>query len=281
MARARTTTGTSTLLLGLIAASAACGSEDASTLGRPTAAVGPSSVFSAGSPARATSAASAAGSPAVPTTTMANVPTAPVVAPTPAASSTLPPAAAPAPAKAGMPFPTNEVPAPLPTSGAAGAPATAPTAPTAPTTAAPSGAAGQPTIPAVKGDCPKFANGTVTFMGLGGINIVAGAKPASPTAPFVFYWHGTGSFAGEYASMAAAVSSGVTGEGGVLVSFQGTTGGDGLSGTSIFGKGDLDIGDQLIACAVRDHNIDPKRVFATGCSAGGLFSTNQAVLRSN
>jgi hypothetical protein len=138
-----------------------------------------------------------------------------------------------------------------------------------------------PTIPAVKGECPRFANGTITFMGLGGIRVVAGTKAASPTAPFVFYWHGTGSTSGEFSSMAGAVSQGVTAEGGVLVSFQGTTGGDGLSGTSIFGKGDLDIGDQLVACAVREHNVDPKRIFATGCSAGGLFSTNQAVLRSS
>jgi poly(3-hydroxybutyrate) depolymerase len=136
-------------------------------------------------------------------------------------------------------------------------------------------------IPAVSGDCPDFRGGTITFMGLGGINVVAGAKASSPTAPFVFYWHGTGSFAGEYASMAAAVSGGVSQEGGVLVSFNGSTGGDFLSGTSIFGKGDFDVGDQLLACAVKNHNVDPKRVFATGCSAGGLFSGAQGAMRSN
>jgi poly(3-hydroxybutyrate) depolymerase len=144
-----------------------------------------------------------------------------------------------------------------------------------------SGVGGEPIMPAVQGECPKFTNGTISFMGLGGISISAGPKAAGPTAPFVFYWHGTGSFSGEYAGMAAEVVSGLTAEGGVLVSFQGTTGGDALSGTSTFGKGDLDIGDQLVACAVRDHNVDPKRIYATGCSAGGLFATNQAVLRSN
>jgi poly(3-hydroxybutyrate) depolymerase len=118
-------------------------------------------------------------------------------------------------------------------------------------------------------------------MGLGGINVVAGAKGSSPTAPFVFYWHGTGSFAAEYASTAAAVSSGVSQEGGVLVSFEGSTGGDLLSGTAIFGEGDFEVGDQLLACAVKNHNVDPKRVFATGCSAGGLFSGAQGAMRSN
>jgi len=57
--------------------------------------------------------------------------------------------------------------------------------------------------------------------------------------------------------MAGAVRSGVESEGGVLVSFQGTTGGDALSGTSVFGRGHLELVDQLAACAVRDHNVDP------------------------
>jgi len=119
------------------------------------------------------------------------------------------------------------------------------------------------------------------FMGLGGISVNAGSKPSSPSAPMVFYWHGTGSTAGEYAGMAAAVSAGVNQEGGVLISFQGTSGGDLLSGTSTFGKGDFDIADQLLACAVKNHNVDPKRVYSTGCSAGGLFAGAMGAARSN
>lgn len=139
----------------------------------------------------------------------------------------------------------------------------------------------QPAIPAVTGECPAFQTGTITFMGLRGIQIVAGARPAAPTAPMVFYWHGTGSTSGEFSLMAGAVRSGVEAEGGVLVSFQGTTGGDALSGTSVFGRSDLQLVDQLVACAVRDHNVDPRRIFTTGCSAGGLFATNLAALRSD
>jgi poly(3-hydroxybutyrate) depolymerase len=72
----------------------------------------------------------------------------------------------------------------------------------------------------------------------------------------------------------------VRAEGGVLISFQGSTGGDFLSGTSIFGEGDFDLADQLVACAVQNHNIDPRRIYATGCSAGGLFSAAMAAMRS-
>ena len=60
-----------------------------------------------------------------------------------------------------------------------------------------------------------------------------------PTAPMLVYWHGTGSTSGEYAVMAAPVADGRHASGGVIVSFQGTTGGDLYSGTNIFGAGDL------------------------------------------
>jgi hypothetical protein len=138
-----------------------------------------------------------------------------------------------------------------------------------------------PTIPALTAQCPDWRSGTISFMGLSGITVQAGSKASGPTAPMVFYWHGTGSFAGEYAGTAGAVHQGVMAEGGILISFQGTTGGDLLSGTAIFGAGDFALVDQLVACAVQNHNIDPRRIFATGCSAGGLFSGAMAAARSN
>ena len=61
-----------------------------------------------------------------------------------------------------------------------------------------------PTVPMVTGECPAFRNGTISFMGLPGIQIVAGPKAASATAPMVFYWHGTGGSSGEFAAMAGA-----------------------------------------------------------------------------
>jgi len=140
--------------------------------------------------------------------------------------------------------------------------------------------ASEPTIPALTAQCPDFGAGSITFMGLGGITIAAGPKAASATAPLVFYWHGTGGLASEYALQATAVASGVQAEGGLLISFQDTVGGDLLSGTFIFGAGDFDLTDQLVACAVQNYNVDPRRIFATGCSAGGLFSGAMAAARS-
>jgi dienelactone hydrolase len=152
----------------------------------------------------------------------------------------------------------------------------------------PTGAAGaapqgsmDPIIPMDPGDCPTWQNGTITYQGLAGIQIAAGAKPAGATAPMLIYWHGTGSTSGEYAFMAAPVAQGVTAAGGVIVSFQGTTGGDLYSGTSIFGAGDMKLVDGLVACAVKDHGIDTRKIYVMGCSAGGLFSVAMAAMRSN
>ena len=91
-----------------------------------------------------------------------------------------------------------------------------------------------PIIPRVSGDCPEFKNSTITLMGLGGIEIVVGPKASGPTAPMVFYWHGTGSTSNEFTFFAAEIRDGVVADGGVLVSFQSSTGGDILSGTSSF-----------------------------------------------
>lgn len=112
-----------------------------------------------------------------------------------------------------------------------------------------------------------------------GSRISANARASATTRRL---WHGTGSTAGEYALMARAVAEGVTSEGGILASFQGSvgTGGD-CSGTGIFSKDDFKIADQIVACAVRDHNIDPRRIYSTGCSAGGLQTGCMATLRSS
>jgi len=80
----------------------------------------------------------------------------------------------------------------------------------------------------------------------------------------------------------AAVTQEVVSKGGIIVSFQSSlqTGGD-CSGTSTFSKGDFAVADLIASCAVRDHNIDPRRIYTTGCSAGGLQAGCMAQLRSN
>jgi predicted esterase len=136
-----------------------------------------------------------------------------------------------------------------------------------------------PTIPAIKGTCPSLESGAT--QGVTG-QVESGPMPASRTAPMLLYWHGTGSSAGEYAFMDAAVAQGITGAGGIIVSFDGSTGtGDcSPSGTAIFCTGDFDIMDQYVACGVMNRNVDPHKIYTAGCSAGGLMATAMALQRS-
>lgn len=138
-----------------------------------------------------------------------------------------------------------------------------------------------PIIPPVMGECPDFTSGTKTIMGLPGISFQVGAKKeGAPTGSLVFYWHGTGSSSFESANFAGTQE--VMQQGGILVAFQGSsgTGGD-CSGTGTFSQDDYKIADQIVACAVKNHNIDARRIYATGCSAGGLFAGCMGIERSS
>jgi hypothetical protein len=113
-----------------------------------------------------------------------------------------------------------------------------------------------------------------------------GAQQSTP-GPLVFYWHGTGSSPSEYrggfiGGLGGDVIDEIRSLGGVIVAFGATTGGTATaSGTAIFGENDLDVADQIVACAVRDHNVDPRRIYVTGCSAGGLMTGTMATLRAS
>jgi predicted esterase len=184
---------------------------------------------------------------------------------------------------AAAPF-SPSTPSATPVDGGAGAgipaPADAGPAPTPPTPPTTAGAG--PVLPPISGACPAFKTGTISAGGLSGISIQVGEKKPSGGS-LIFYWHGTGSSAGEVnIMMPAAVRQEILAQGGIIVSPQSSlrTGGD-CSGTSTFSKDDFKVADLIAACAVRDHNIDSRRIYTTGCSAGGLQAGCMASLRSS
>ena len=143
------------------------------------------------------------------------------------------------------------------------------------------GAGDMPTIPEPSGACPEFRTGTATIGGLSGIAVQAGAKK-NGTGAILFYWHGTGSSSGEVRMFPAAAQRELLDEGGIIISPQRSlgTGGD-CSGTRTFSKDDMKVADLIVACAVKNHGINPRRIYTTGCSAGGLQAGCFASLRSS
>ena len=137
-----------------------------------------------------------------------------------------------------------------------------------------------PTLPAIMGDCPEFKNGIIMVAGHGSIQIAVGEKGKG--GPLLFYWHGTGSSAAEGARFPGNAE--IIANGGITAAFNGKSssgmGGD-CSGTAAHSKADFNAADQIAACAAKNHGIDSRRIYTTGCSAGGLQSGCMAQMRSS
>lgn len=137
--------------------------------------------------------------------------------------------------------------------------------------------ASDPVIPEAMGECPMFESGRATIMGAN-VTFLA-QKKAESGGYLVFYWHGTGSSPIE-GSMFAGMND-IMSKGGLVVGFNTHAGGGDCSGTGTHSIGDFNVADQIVACGVKNFGIDPKRIYATGCSAGGLQSGCMGINRSN
>ncbi len=140
----------------------------------------------------------------------------------------------------------------------------------------------EPKIPAPMGTCPEMKNGTVMVAGHRGVQLTVGA--ANKMGPIYFFWHGTGGSASQVSMVPAAVRNEVISLGGIIASFNGSSssGTDSdCSGTAAHNKADFKAADEIVACGVKNHGADPRRIYTTGCSAGGLQSGCMAQLRSS
>ena len=138
-----------------------------------------------------------------------------------------------------------------------------------------------PTLPMIMGECPEFKNGS-TIMVAGHKSIQIQVGEAGKGGPVLFYWHGTGSSAAESARFPG--NSEIVSMGGIVAAFNGnqSSGAKGdCSGTGAHNMADFDAADQISACAVKNHGADSRKIYSTGCSAGGLQTGCMAMVRSS
>jgi predicted esterase len=153
--------------------------------------------------------------------------------------------------------------------------------PATPTEPIPPATGTAPTLPAMMGDCPEFMDGA-TIMVAGHKSIVTKVGAPNKGGPLLFYWHGTGSSAAEGLNWTGNAE--IVANGGIVASFNGSqsskAGGD-CSGTGAHNIADFKAADQIVACGVMKHGIDARRIYSTGCSAGGLQTGCMAQARSS
>lgn len=124
-----------------------------------------------------------------------------------------------------------------------------------------------------------MVTGPFTFMGVTS-QIWVGNKSDSQKGPIMIYWHATGGTAlTATAELDPTLVQEIMGQGGVIGSITEGLKGDTLD-WGVFSSGDYQSADQIVACAVKQLNIDTKRIYASGASAGGLASGEMLYLRS-
>lgn len=139
-----------------------------------------------------------------------------------------------------------------------------------------------PNLPTATQTCPNIPSGsnqTVTFLG-SQVSIWAGPT-SKPGGPLLLYWHATGTNSGEAVSaFGGAATNDVVANGGVVASFTNTVGTGTNTGNGVWYTDDFNVADEVVACAIQQHQIDTRRIYSAGFSAGGLQTGTASFVRS-
>ena len=132
-------------------------------------------------------------------------------------------------------------------------------------------------LPTPTAICPTLKSGMVSFLG-SEVSLTVG--PSGVAGPLLFYWHATGMTYTEVSTGFGDFMDEVESSGGVVASFTSTTGSGSNTGNAVWYTGDFAIADEVLACALEQGLVDPRRVHVSGYSAGGLQCGVMARARS-
>jgi predicted esterase len=140
-------------------------------------------------------------------------------------------------------------------------------------------------VPKATGPCPTFATGTATFSPAGitprNVLLWVGPGGAQP-GPLVFYWHGAGGDPSEApTALGSTAMNGIQSAGGIVAAPYH----DPLSTTlpwllTLGGaqEDDLQVADEILACAIAARGVDMRHIHSVGFSAGAM-NTEQFMAR--
>lgn len=142
-------------------------------------------------------------------------------------------------------------------------------------------------LPTVNGPCPQFKTGVVTFRPKGApaneAQLYVGPNPGN--GPLVFYFHGTGESSGFSKNgprwLGQSVIDEIMAQGGVAIVPKGHGGYEWIIADGDTDESDLFLIDEMVACAIQEAKIDPRRIHATGLSSGATLTSDMVHRRSN
>jgi poly(3-hydroxybutyrate) depolymerase len=113
------------------------------------------------------------------------------------------------------------------------------------------------------------------------VQIWAGSSPPAQPGPLVFFWYGTGGQTSDATYLFGQTQiDAVTAAGGLVAAVAASNHQGTNTGNGVWYTGDFATADEVVACAIAHNRIDPRRIYATGDSAGGLQTTWMAYARS-
>ena len=142
-------------------------------------------------------------------------------------------------------------------------------------------------VPKATGACPAFTTGSNTFSPTGITPrpvLLWLSSTAKQTGPLVFFWHGAGGDPSEApAALGEAAMAGIQAAGGIVAApYHDPTLTDlpwylTLGGTE---QNDLQVADEILACAIALGRVDMRRIHSVGFSAGAMNTEQFMAQRS-
>jgi hypothetical protein len=106
-------------------------------------------------------------------------------------------------------------------------------------------------------------------------------SPAPGGGPLLLYYYATGSNSMEPSfTIGQAQIAKITSLGGAVVAQVTTTAQGNTTGNGVWYTGDAPIADEIVACAIKNQKIDPRRIHVAGYSAGALQTVYMWWVRS-
>jgi hypothetical protein len=144
----------------------------------------------------------------------------------------------------------------------------------------PTASGGVPTmLPTVTGTCPTIAGANASMLTFAGEPVETWAGTGG--GPLVLYWYPTTCNSSCILEEFGQTNiDAVTSMGGVVASFNKSTGTGTNTGDAVWYTGDFATADEVVACAIQELKIDTTRIYVTGASAGALQTTWMSYVRS-